>query len=126
MKPMPFQQWTIDVAVRVLKRKRKERRFLIADEVGLGKTVVAAGVIDRLSQTITKPLRVFYVAPGHTIAHQNQDRLLPKGARAPKEDRLGLFPYTGGVKRQVEVYALSPETSFQTRGTGKKAERLRI
>jgi hypothetical protein len=126
MKPMPFQQWTIDVAVRVLKRKHKERRFLIADEVGLGKTVVAAGVIDRLSQTITKPLRVFYVAPGHTIAHQNQDRLLPKGARAPKEDRLGLFPYTGAVKRQVEVYALSPETSFQTRGTGKKAERLRI
>ena len=126
MKPMPFQQRTVDAAVRVLKRKRKERRFLIADEVGLGKTVVAAGVIDRLSQAGTKPLRVFYVAPGHTIAHQNQDRLLPNGARAPKEDRLGLFSYSGAIQRRVEVYALSPETSFHTRGTGQKAERLRI
>lgn len=123
---MPFQQRTVDAAVHVLQQRHSARRFLIADEVGLGKTVVAGGVINRLSNSGEKPLRVFYIAPGHRIAQQNQDRLLPNGARKGEGDRLGLLPYSPPRDENVEVYALSPDTSFHTRGTGQKLERLRI
>ena len=44
----PFQQATIDAALRTLGRKTGARRFLVADEVGLGKTVVASGIIQAL------------------------------------------------------------------------------
>ena len=39
--PKAFQKATIERALRAFDRRWRVRRFLVADEVGLGKTVVA-------------------------------------------------------------------------------------
>ena len=44
----PFQVATVDAAVHGLWHDDTTSRFLVADEVGLGKTLVAKGVIARL------------------------------------------------------------------------------
>ena len=67
-----FQLDTIKAATKTLKRKSGARRFLVADEVGLGKTVVAQHIIDRLMKGRSKPLVVFYVCSNLSIASQNR------------------------------------------------------
>ena len=37
----PFQRATVQAVLAAFDRRRRIRRFLVADEVGLGKTVVA-------------------------------------------------------------------------------------
>ena len=53
-------------------------RFLVADEVGLGKTLVARGIIakaiDHLWDTIDR-IDVIYICSNQDIARQNIDRL---------------------------------------------------
>ena len=43
--PKPFQQATARAALQAFDDKNGSRRFLVADEVGLGKTIVAQEVI---------------------------------------------------------------------------------
>ena len=57
----PFQAATVDAACRTLADPGEPRRFLVADEVGLGKTVVARDIIRRLAQGRRAPLVVYYV-----------------------------------------------------------------
>ncbi|MEQ9588047.1 MAG: hypothetical protein RJS97_08845 [Parvibaculaceae bacterium] len=42
----PFQRATVQAVLAAFDRRRKTRRFLVADEVGLGKTVVAQHVTE--------------------------------------------------------------------------------
>ncbi|MGG5823635.1 hypothetical protein, partial [Falsiroseomonas sp. HW251] len=108
----------------------------MADEVGLGKTVVATGVVERLAHKAGKPITVFYVANGPTVAHQNRDRLvdfLPRDDRKraiSRADRLGLIPLTARPRGRVVVYSLTPGTSFPDSNArlsgGKKEERAFI
>lgn len=99
--PKAFQKATIERALTAFDRRRHVRRFLVADEVGLGKTVVARGVIERLMHRnhTARPLRVFYVCSSLAIAAQNKDSLLiviqnpAVRARAASDiDRLTLAP----------------------------------
>ena len=51
-----FQRAAVDHIVDRLRDRQGSRRFLLADEVGLGKTVVARGVIDRMAKGRPQPL----------------------------------------------------------------------
>lgn len=70
-------------------------RFLVADEVGLGKTLVARGVIaqviDHLKATGDKRIDIVYLASNGAIAAQNVRKLAPRGVptinRADRLDR---------------------------------------
>ena len=61
----------------------RTRRFLVADEVGLGKTLVARGVIARtidhlwneVSRDKERRIDVIYICSNADIARQNIDRL---------------------------------------------------
>ena len=114
----PFQMATVDAACHAFGREGGPRRFLVADEVGLGKTVVAREVIQRLAKGRRSPLIVYYITSGQRVAHQNRDRLLDflkpeKRAEAVSSaDRLGLIPLVAKPKTNVALYALTPGTSF--------------
>lgn len=114
----PFQLATVEAVVAAFSQPTGSRRFLVADEVGLGKTVVARSVVERLSEGRRRPLIVFYVTNGQRVANQNRSRLvdfLDKEARSAalaRADRLGLVPMTPCPKGRVALYALTPATSF--------------
>jgi hypothetical protein len=129
-----FQQATVEVACRTLVDVAGPRRFLVADEVGLGKTVVARDIIAHLCKRQRRPLLVYYVANGQRVGNQNRGRLidfLPMEERKhalSNIDRLGLIPFeTALPKVKVKLYALTPGTSFPGNQTrlhgGRKEER---
>ncbi len=123
-----FQEATVDAALKVLSSEIGPRRFLVADEVGLGKTIVARTVIERL-QVLSpdRRLNVFYITSGQAIAEQNRQRLAGEGGTEQPDDRLSLLataPHSAG--RGARVYALTPLTSFPAvarGGRGRVAER---
>lgn len=133
----PFQQATVDAACRILLDASGPRRFLVADEVGLGKTLVAREIVRRfMEQTRRRKLVVFYIANGQRVASQNRRRLvdfLPqqfRDAAVSRADRIGLIPMVEQPKTPLVVYALSPETSFpssrKSLSLGRKEERAYI
>jgi len=65
--PKGFQRATAEAALETLTRKDGPRRFLVADEVGLGKTVVARTIIGEMMKR-RRPLVVFYVSSNLNIA----------------------------------------------------------
>ncbi len=74
-----FQQATVDVVYENLFHKGQQR-MLVADEVGLGKTIVAKGVIarcirDRLANGKPLPLKVTYICSNQVIAHENVGKI---------------------------------------------------
>src|ERR1035437_9952433 len=88
-KPTTFQRNTIKVAYRALRNKSGSRRFLVADEAGLGKTIVAQCIIKDfrdIRRRSKHKINVIYVCSNLSIAKQNQDRrlgFLSKRARLP-------------------------------------------
>jgi hypothetical protein len=121
-----FQQRTVAAALRCLEETSGRRRFLVADEVGLGKTMVARGVIERL-RIPGRSFRVFYISSGASVGSQNAKRLMPQGEEhgLSSVDRLGLLhaqPRRGNAAG-VELFAFTPDTSFRIRGTGTWMER---
>jgi hypothetical protein len=122
VEPKPFQRATIDVAMRAFTSDNGSRRFLVADEVGLGKTIVAAGIIERMSAARKKPLQVFYVCSNLAIAAQNRSRLI---SFIPKEeqykavaevDRPSLMPTRDPPTHgRVHVFSLTPTTAIPQR-----------
>ena len=123
--PKAFQKATIECALRAFDRRRRVRRFLVADEVGLGKTVVARGVIESMMRRKRDCglLRVFYVCSSLAIAAQNKGSLLKvisdpeiRGRAACDVDRLTLAPnrmLSGDVP--LHLYTLTPDTSIPDR-----------
>ena len=74
-----FQRATVDVVYDRLFAQGRAR-MLVADEVGLGKTIVAKGVIarrlkDKLAQGDTTPLRVTYICSNQIIGQENAKKL---------------------------------------------------
>ena len=110
--------WTDDDAV---------KKFLVADEVGLGKTMVAKGVIaktvDYLWDT-DKRIDVVYICSNSQIARQNLSRLnVVRGQALAHADRLTMLPT---VVRQLQderinFVSFTPGTSFQVGDSGGKA-----
>ncbi len=122
-----FQQATVVSALAAFDARRRVRRFLVADEVGLGKTVVASGVVEGLIQRKARggggPLRVFYICSSLAIASQNRGSILkilddPKQRRgaACEVDRLTLAPNSElDAELPLHLYTLTPETSIPDR-----------
>jgi hypothetical protein len=118
----PFQGATVQAVLAAFRKRRRARRFLVADEVGLGKTVVAQHVILRLSEDLGRPLVVFYMCSNLAIARQNRRKLLeilPPDERPAADcpiDRLSLLPACERpTHKRLNLYSLTPDTSIPIR-----------
>ncbi len=112
--PKRFQSLTAEAAVNAL--STGSRRFLLADEVGLGKTVVAREVIAELARRRRGdgPFRVFYFGSGRTVTAQNAPRLLPAAplsAARCDANRPTLIAMSVIPKADVVVFQFTPETA---------------
>ena len=138
-----FQKATVR---RVIKAFRKnQNRILVADEVGLGKTVVARGVIVEFAKLRKeegdKLVKIAYICSNQGIAAQNVQKLavsesaIQDEKRYIHESRLSMqhlrvaeqeYPESGESVSEfrVQLISLTPETSFRVnRGLGTRAER---
>ena len=132
-----FQRRTVDY---VFKRLYEEgaKRFLIADEVGLGKTLVARGVVARAIDHLwpdldrLRRIDVVYICSNGDIVRQNVNRLnvFVPGDEDKKDknqgfaSRLTLLPlYLKDLDNHpLNFIALTPGTSFNKRSSGGIAE----
>jgi len=134
---LPFQRATVDQAVSALQRGSGVRRFLLADEVGLGKTVVASAIVRSLAQRAKrrkKPFCVFYFASNLALLEQNRRHL--ENAVSPEEgltaesfpeDRLPLgWRWESRADLRVAVFTPStslPDLLLGRLSTGRRVER---
>lgn len=141
-----FQRETVDAVIDIYKQGGHQR-VLVADEVGLGKTIVAKGVIAELLKIemmgqphalLDSPLRVTYICSNLTLAQENRKKLAlfttdaqKKYVQEPSYNRL----IEVALKKKVpsdndkilEICTLTPSTSFNlTRGHGNWYERMII
>ena len=111
-----------------------QRRVLLADEVGLGKTHVASAVIERVREmrkaVNDDMFRVVYVCSNMSIANQNIEKLGVKNKADVTESRLSMQHLTirereakiadseTGEMGEI-IIPLTPSTSFSLRGSSK-------
>jgi hypothetical protein len=127
-----FQRDTVEhVFRRMYEGPSPSHRFLVADEVGLGKTMVARGVIAKVIDHLweTRPeghrIDIVYVCSNASIARQNLNRLNVLGVRdAALPSRITLLPkMVKGLKhRKVNFISLTPQTSLDLRSNLGMAE----
>jgi hypothetical protein len=121
-----FQRETVDYVFDRLYADGPEAtsRFLVADEVGLGKTLVARGLIAKTIEHLEKDVRridIVYVCSNSEIARQNIQRLNVTG----KNDfvlasRITLLPLVLHQlsKNRLNFVSFTPGTSLDLRSTG--------
>ena len=126
-----FQRDTVEHVTRQFFGPTRSRRFLVADETGLGKSMVARGVIARTIERLQDDdsvdrIDIVYVCSNAEIAKQNLSRLnvLPvaEGGHKPLESasRLTLLAKhsrhfaraTSGASKPVNLVSFTPGTSF--------------
>ncbi len=118
-----------------------QNRVLVADEVGLGKTLIARGVIAKtalIEHEKEKPddiFKIVYICSNQVIARQNIQKLDVFNVRPQRSDgdeRLSMqhlqIAYQEYASRQKKTYVqlipLTPATSFSIKnGAGTKEER---
>ncbi len=124
-----FQRRTVDYVFHRLYGPDPTLRFLVADEVGLGKTLVARGVIARTLEHLRDKVDrvdVIYVCSNATIASQNLQRLNvlpPDEAEATQTEfatRLTLLPlHVHGLKKnRINFVSFTPGTTFAHKSSG--------
>lgn len=114
-----FQRRTVEYVFRRLYLDQSPaEHFLVADEVGLGKTLVAAGVIAKTLEHLqnkVKRVDFIYVCSNASIAHQNVARLNVRGEGSfALASRLTLLPTQVRSLRQspVNFVSFTPGTTF--------------
>ena len=116
-----FQRRTVDyVFKRLWEDDPPAFRFLIADEVGLGKTLVARGIVARTLEHLwdrVERLDIVYICSNASIARQNVSRLNVRGLpHAVLPTRLTLLPahVRDLDKNKTNFISLTPGTSLNT------------
>lgn len=112
----PFQAASVDYVLDQFYVKGRNK-VLIADEVGLGKTIIAKGVIAKAIQKHkdpNRPFHVVYICSNQVLAHQNISKLNPIGDSDAPLSRLTFLalkekPSTNGI---LKLSSLTPSTSF--------------
>jgi hypothetical protein len=131
-----FQRKTVDYAIHQFDSGRN--RLLIADEVGLGKTIVAKGIIARLFEKSVfnkqkRKFNVVYVCSNLAIAKANIGKLnFTEDSSAitisGEDDRITSLAYSDSsddTSRQFSIRAFTPATSFDDKThAGRKDERV--
>lgn len=142
-----FQMATVEAVCKNFSDADHSNKMLVADEVGLGKTIVAKGVISEMlrNRLIQHPqedrdvLKVTYICSNLTLANENKKKLaLFRGQDQKKyvaEPRFGRLVELAAIDTTIErkrntlleVNSLTPSTSFNlTAGHGNKWERFII
>lgn len=129
----PFQRATVDyVFRRLFTDPSTTKQFLVADEVGLGKTMVARGVIAKTIEELTGKvdrIDIVYICSNQAIAEQNIKSLNVIGsATTPLNTRLTLLPLElereeGIASRPINLISLTPGTALDLKsslGTAKE------
>ena len=129
-----FQLDTVEYAFeRLYRAPDSTRRFLVADEVGLGNTLVARGVIAKALDHLwdgphrVEQIDVVYICSNAQIARQNVRRLQIGNSKFVRADRLTLLPIAirGLRGNRVNYFALTPGTSIDLKSsTGRRDERV--
>lgn len=121
-----FQEDTVQAAVQALTDAAGSRRFLVADEVGLGKTVSAKAIATALQRRAAGPLNVVYLCPNLDIASQNLAKLTAlQPDWPPPEDRLSLvLRDRPEAKLPFRIYSYTPETSLPGWKSGQRTGRM--
>ncbi len=118
-----FQRKTVNYVFRRLYTSPdRVNRVLIADEVGLGKTLVAKGVITKAIDFLKdKRVGIVYICSNSSIARQNVNHLNITGSSdAAIAERMTLLPlYTNKlIGNKVNFVSFTPGTSFDLRSSG--------
>ena len=108
--------------------RKGQRRILVSDEVGLGKTLVARGTIAKFAKLRKEEgddlVKVVYICSNATIADQNLDKLrIVNEIRAEDThtsrlsmQHLNIFKQENDTKvlnNYIQLIHLTPQTSFK-------------
>lgn len=132
----PFQRRSVNHAFKQLfLTPEGSSRFLVADEVGLGKTMVARGIIaraiDHLWDTVDR-IDIVYICSNQNIARANLPKLHMGHESLSSATRLTLLAKelaSGSdgksfLKSKLNFVSFTPSTSFEFgRSTGRRDER---
>ncbi|NLY90737.1 MAG: DEAD/DEAH box helicase [Firmicutes bacterium] len=119
-----FQRNTVDYVFQQLYLEKTTARFLIADEVGLGKTLVAKGVLVKAINYLwdkVDRIDVLYICSNADIAHQNINKLnITADPELEHTSRITLLPLQlNGLKdKKLNFISFTPGTSFNLRSQG--------
>jgi len=135
MKAKDFQEATADRIVELFK-SGEQKRVLLADEVGLGKTIIARTVVQKVAElhrSWDDHFKVVYICSNINIANQNCRKL-----GVPAEDRVDVSQSrlsmqhlriyeTEASHGYQQLIPMTPSTSFSmTGGQGTQEERALI
>lgn len=119
-----FQRETVDHVFNRLYGKDPVRRFLIADEVGLGKTLVARGLIAKAIRELRRGdpgrrIDIVYICSNADLARQNIRKLNLTGKDFELPTRITLLPTRIRELGQNDLNFISftPRTSFDLRSS---------
>jgi hypothetical protein len=121
-----FQRRTVDYVFDRLHGPDQIRHFLVADEVGLGKTMVARGLIAKTIEKLwpeAKRIDILYICSNQAIAGQNLNKLNVLGKQAlALPTRITLVPLQlrgddSLRSNKVNFISLTPNTTFNLRST---------
>ena len=119
---MPFQEATARYAFRRI-FEDQQRRFLVADEVGLGKTKVALGVVAMAMKR--RSGNVLYLAPSAHITRQNLKKL-EAGSLVAQSVRSLCLQAQVDVPRSGVLLGLTPTKDLHADHPGDYRERALI
>ncbi len=132
-----FQRATVDRIDHLY--RNGQRRVLVSDEVGLGKTLIARGTVAKMARLRREEgddlFKVVYICSNAAIADQNLQKLrITQEAKTESSSssrlsmqHLNIFRQENDkelLDRYIQLIPLTPDTSFRmTAGSGKASER---
>jgi len=118
-----FQRDTVEYVFRKMYGESGATRFLVADEVGLGKTFVARGliakIVDHLWDKVDR-IDIIYICSNSSIARQNINRLNITDANdVALPSRITLLPTVVHdlERNKLNLVSLTPQTSLDLRSS---------